>query len=195
MSKPSSRMADLSPQEKRVLLTQLLESKARRSPPAFPLSYGQRALWLIHKLAPASWAYNVLFSVRIHSEIDIPALQRAFQLLLDRHPSLRTTYSARNGEPEQHVHQHQQVHFETTDASPWSWEVLQDRLTEEARRPFDLEHGPLMRVSLFTRSTADYILLLTVHHIAIDFWSLGVLLDELRRLYPAEKIAAVSSLS
>jgi amino acid adenylation domain-containing protein len=194
MSEPAARMVDLSPQEKRALLTQLLRSRAGQSPTRFPLSYGQQALWLTHQLAPESWAYNVLFSARIRSEVDIPALQGAFQALLDRHPTLRTTYTVQNGEPAQQIHEHLPLHFEATDASTWGREILRERLTAEARRPFDLQRGPLMRVGLFTQSATDHALLLTMHHIAIDFWSLGLLLDELRMLYPAEKAGIQASL-
>ena len=72
------------------------------------------------------------------------------------------------------------------ESSAWSLEELQTRLLEEAYRPFDLERGPLLRVTLFTRSAREHILLLVVHHIVIDFWSLAILLDELSALYPAE---------
>ena len=72
------------------------------------------------------------------------------------------------------------------DGSAWSGDELNARLLEEAYRPFDLERGPLLRVSLIMRSAREHILLLVVHHIAIDFWSLAILLDELGVLYPAQ---------
>ena len=81
---------------------------------------------------------------------------------------------------------HQPVHFEEVDGSTWSEDELKTRLLDEAYRPFDLERGPLLRVSLFTRSAREHILLLVVHHIVIDFWSLAILLNELGVLYPAE---------
>ncbi len=131
--------------------------------------------------------YNVNFAARICSEVDIPALRRAFQALLDRHASLRTTFSVRSGKPVQQVHERLQVHFEETDARAWGSDELKTRLVEEANRPFDLERGPLLRVSLFRRAAQEHILLLAVHHIVIDFWSLAVILSELSVLYPAEK--------
>jgi NRPS condensation-like uncharacterized protein len=84
----------------------------------------------------------------------------------------------------QQVHEHLQVHFEETDASSWRGDELKTRLVEEVQCPFDLERGPVLRVSLFTQSAREHILLLLVHHIVIDFWSLAVLLNELSVLYP-----------
>ena len=79
------------------------------------------------------------------------------------------------------------VHFEETDAAAWSGDELKTRLVEDAYRPFDLERGPVLRVSLFTRSAREHVLLLAVHHIVIDFWSLALILNELSVLYPAQK--------
>jgi len=113
-------------------------------------------------------------------------LRRAFQFLVDRHATLRTTFASRDGKPVQRVHDKIQVHFEQADASSWSDEAMNRRLVEEAHRPFDLERGPLFRVHLYTRSAQSHVLLLTVHHIVGDFWSLAIIADELRALYPAE---------
>jgi amino acid adenylation domain-containing protein len=177
----------LSAEEKRVLLAQLLGQRASSSRYLCPLSPGQKALWFLHQIAPQSAAYNIAFAAHIRSSVNTLALRRAFQALLDRHPSLRTTYITRNGEPVQHIHEHLQVQFEEMDASTLSLDGLNDWVVKEYRRPFDLERGPVLRVNLFARSEEEYILLLTVHHIAFDAWSLGILLDELGVLYPAEK--------
>jgi Condensation domain len=187
MSNASQRIADLSPAEKRALLAKLLRKEASESRSFQPLSYNQQGIWFLYQLAPESMVYNVNFAARIRSNVDIPALRRAFQALVDRHPALRTTFSVRSGQPAQQVHQELGVHFVETDASGWNSEVLKSRLLEEAYRPFDLERGPVLRVNLFTCSAQEHVLLLVVHHIAIDFWSLAVLLTELGVLYPAEK--------
>ncbi|MUG96207.1 amino acid adenylation domain-containing protein [Scytonema sp. UIC 10036] len=159
-----------------------------------PLSYGQRALWFLHQLAPESVAYNIVSAVRLHGELDIAALQRAFGKLVERHPALRTTFCALNGEPIQQVHQHSSFHFQTQDVSSWSEEFLNERLLEEAHRPFNLERGPLMRVNLFARSSQEHILLLAIHHIISDIWSLAVFVEELGILYQAEKNGILVSL-
>jgi natural product biosynthesis luciferase-like monooxygenase protein len=150
-----------------------------------PLSYGQRALWFLHRLAPESAAYNVFFAMRVLSDLDVDALRRAFQTLINRHPALRTTYLTRDGSPVQLVHEFKEVCFEVMDASGWSREALDGRLVEEAQRPFNLETGPLFRVTLLTREPQQHVLLLTAHHIAIDLWSLVLLMNELRLMRPA----------
>ena len=150
-----------------------------------PLSYVQKSLWFLYELAPDSAAYNITFAARIRAEIDVEALRIALEMLVARHTSLRTTFTKRDGEPFQQVQTHPNLDFARSDASDWTDEILNRRLTEEGNRPFNLEEGPLLRVHLFTRSADQHILLMTVHHIIMDGWSLWVLLDELRALYPA----------
>ncbi len=179
--------AQLSPSDKRALLGQLLRRKASEVQRFHPLSDNQQGIWFLCQLAPESSIYNVSFAGRIRSGVDIAAVQRAFQALVDRHPSLRTTIAVHAGKPVQHIHQQQAVHFEQTDASTWDGDQLQTRLTDETQRSFDLERGPAMRVSLYTRSADDHILLLVIHHIFVDFWSLAVILNEFGILYAAEK--------
>ena len=191
---PSRAIADLSPTEKRALLGQLLRKKAREAQPFHPLSDNQQGIWFLHQFAPESSIYNVSFAGRIRSELDIPAFRRAFQALVDRHPSLRTTISVRSGKPVQQIHEHQTVQFEETDASTWRDDELQARLAEETQRAFDLERGPVLRVGLFTRSTQEHVLLLVIHHIVVDFWSLAVILTELGVLYPGENAGQPATL-
>jgi amino acid adenylation domain-containing protein len=186
--------ANLAADEKRALLAQLLREKAKESKSLFPLSQGQQALWFLYKLVPHSWAYNTLFTARIQSAIDIPALRRTFQALISRHPSLRTTYTERDGKPFQQIHEDLEVQIEEIDVSNASWDELKEQVTQEARRPFNLEQGSVMRVSLFTRSPKDHIFMLAIHHIASDFWSLLILMDELRVLYSTEKTGTQASL-
>jgi hypothetical protein len=152
----------------------------------YPLSYNQRSMWFLHQLAPESWAYNPLFTARIRSSVDVKALRRALQSLLDRHSSLRSTYISFNGEPRQQIHQHQKVYFEQIDASTWTWEKLNSCLVDVAHRPFDLERGSMLRVSLFTCSENDHIFLMSSHHVTVDAWSWGLILDEIRTFYLIE---------
>ena len=194
MSNKPGHISNLSPDEKRALLAKLLREKAGTSASWHPLSYGQRALWFLHQVAPGSAAYNVAFASRIHSDVDVPALVGAFKTLINRHPSLCTTYAVRNGKPGQMIHDHQQVHFEETDVSELSPEDLNHRVVKEYRQAFDLKRGPVVRVKLFTQSTKEHIFLLTIHHIAADLQSLEILINELRVLYPAEKTRVPASL-
>ncbi len=164
---------------------------AASEPPAAdaerPLSHGQRALWLLYLLDPESSAYNVPGLVTIEGEVDAGALRRAFQAIADRHPSLRSTFSAPQGEPVRRVHDDVEVHFFQENVARWTEEELARRIDEEANRPFDLESGLPLRVYLFERSRQERVLLVVAHHIATDFWSQGVMLQELDALYPAAR--------
>ncbi len=150
-------------------------------------SYGQQALWLIHRLAPESAAYNVASAVRIQSEVDAGAMRRAFQKLIERHPALRTTFSTVEGTPVAVVCEEVEVSFDFEEVSSWNEELLNQHLTNLALLPFNLETGPLFRVNLFRRDTAEYVLMLVAHHIVVDFWSLAILVHELGELYEAER--------
>jgi len=151
------------------------------------LSLGQQAIWFLHQLSPNSLAYNIASAVRIHTDLDSSALRDAFQALIDRHACLRTTFTAIAGEPVQRVHKRMEVSFEQEDASTVDEAYLNSRLVERAYCPFNLEEGPLLRVNVFRRSASEHILLLVVHHIVVDFWSLAVLAHELGTLYRAKK--------
>ncbi len=153
-----------------------------------PLSHGQQALWFLYQLSPESAAYNVPGVVRIRSELDVAALRQALQKLVARYPSLRTTFtvSPTSEGPVQCIHEQMDLDFEIIDTLDWSEESLDQRLAEDAHRPFDLEQGPLLRVRVFKRSDQEYVLLVMMHHIITDFWSLAVLVEQLSVLYPAE---------
>ena len=96
--------ADLSPSERRALLAKLLRKKARELQPLYPLSDNQQGIWFLCQFAPESSIYNVSFAGRIRSDMNIPAFRRAFQALVDRHPSLRTTIAVHAGKPLQQIH-------------------------------------------------------------------------------------------
>lgn len=161
----------------------------------YPLSYGQRALWFLQQLAPASAAYHIAVAVRVHGELDVAALQAAFQAIADRHPALRTTFHAdavdgRPG-PVQRVHAAMAVDFTCTEAPGASEEQLAGQLWEAARRPFALERGPLLRVALWRRAPNDHAMVLAVHHLVADFAALAQVFSELARLYPRGEAAAL----
>jgi natural product biosynthesis luciferase-like monooxygenase protein/amino acid adenylation domain-containing protein len=160
---------------------------AGERPSESPLSYNQRALWFLHQLAPESAAYNIASLVRIDSDLNVSALRRSFQSLVDRHESLRTTFGVTaEGEPIQRIHEHLELCFEEENVAAWSAADLNSYLEEDVRHPFDLEHGPLLRIKLLKRSDHEYVLLLVLHHLITDLWSLSVLVNELGILYLAE---------
>jgi amino acid adenylation domain-containing protein len=167
------------------------ESLATNEPPLIvhavqdehPLSYGQQALWFLHKLERDSAAYNVIFAVRLLTRVDAAALRRALQTLSDHHASLRTTFDERDGVPAQRVHERAAVSFEVVAATDWNDDELRDRVENESHKPFALKREYPLRARLYTRPDGKHILLLVAHHIAVDFWSLMVLMDELAALY------------
>jgi len=176
-------LAGLSAEEKRVLLARLLMEKAEAAASAHPLSYGQRSLWFLYQLAPGSPAYTITYAGQIRGDLDVTALAAAAQALVDRHDILRTTYTTRDGQPVQLVHPRWPVRvtrLELDRAETQRW------LRREADRPFDLRTGPVLRFSLISQGPGEHLLVLTLHHIAVDMWSIDLILHELRLLYAAE---------
>src|SRR5262249_13792754 len=119
-----------------------------------PLSRGQQAIWFIYKMDPLGAAYNMVGAVWITSELDVESLRRVFQALVDRHESLRTTFREVGGVPCQRSTDAGAVCFNVRDACNWSDDSLRSEVEKEARRPFDLETGPVFRVTLY-RKAAD----------------------------------------
>ncbi len=160
----------------------------------FPLSFNQYSQWLLAKMAPEVSAYHVSFSARVCSRLDTEALHRCLEKLVQRHATLRTTYTVYKGEISQEVHATAAVPLFEIEAGGWT----DDELFQGARKayalPFDLATGPLFRGHLFNRGPADRVLLLVVHHIACDGWSLWLLLEELGQLYGAETGGAAALL-
>ncbi len=151
------------------------------------LTHGQKGIWFLHQLVPESAAYHITCAVRILSALDMPAFQRAFSLLAQRHPALRTAFPIREGEPIQQVNTHMDLDFQVEDASAWNESDLSQALTAASQRPFDLQQSPLWRVHLFQRTERETMLLFVIHHVVADFWSLAVLIRDLGRLYEAER--------
>ena len=148
-----------------------------------PLSYGQQALWFLHELARASAAYHVVLAARLPEGADAETVRAALQTLADRHASLRTTFEERDGAPVQRVHEPgAAISFEAISAGRWDEDELRGRVEDEAHRPFDLGREYPLRARLFTRADGRHALLLVTHHIAVDFWSLMLLLEELSSL-------------
>ncbi|HSF40408.1 MAG TPA: amino acid adenylation domain-containing protein, partial [Thermoanaerobaculia bacterium] len=150
-----------------------------------PLSWGQRSLWFLNRLAPQSAAYNLAGAARLPGVVDPEALRRALQTLVDRHAVLRTTYADGKAGPVQRVAEREAVTFVHEEAAGWSEEVLSRRVRQAAFGPFDLERGPVFRAALFARGQGA-VLVLAVHHIAADFASLAVLVRELGEAYSRE---------
>ena len=154
-----------------------------------PPSFGQQMLWYAHQFSRTPSAYNIGGAVRFRQAIDVEAFKEACRQIVARHESLRTVFIMTDDRPlarviDQHV-------FEAREES---WLVVENlesadepalgrRLQELAVETFDLEHGPLFRLHLICRSAEEHIAVLFLHHIVADFWSLGVLVDEIGQAY------------
>ncbi|HEX7314138.1 MAG TPA: amino acid adenylation domain-containing protein [Pyrinomonadaceae bacterium] len=199
MSNITKRIANLSP-EKRKLLERLMKQERvavaravimpRRDddgPP--PLSFAQQRLWFLQQLEPESPAYNLPSALRLTDALDTDALERSLGEIVRRHESLRTTFDIVGGQPRQFIADARPVRLNVTDLSGLpadEREAASQRLVEEEiRRPFDLARGPLFRASLFRLGEREHTLLLVMHHIVSDGWSMGVLVRELSTLYAA----------
>jgi amino acid adenylation domain-containing protein len=186
MSLATDSTSALSLEQKRALAARLIRERKDNPGRFYPLSHNQQALWVEHQLASDKAANNVTFAARILGPLNISALRRAFQTLVDRHSALRTAFITLGGNPAQYAHNRQSVCFVQADCSELTPEELEGRLSAEARIPFELTRGPLLRVHLLVLSKEEHFLLLTVHHIIGDFWSLVILVDELGALYSEE---------
>ena len=156
----------------------------------FPTSSAQQRLWFLDQLVPGSASYNVDNAIRLSfppEELDL--LERSLNEIVRRHESLRTTFRAVNGEPVQAIAPPSRVRLRVLDlrqVDEMEREQTAERLAaEEARGPFDLRTGPLMRTTLLRMGDEEYIFLLTLHHIVADGWSLNIFWDELEQLWTA----------
>jgi amino acid adenylation domain-containing protein len=151
--------------------------------PALPLTHGQRALWFLHRLAPASAAYTIAGAGRIPGGVDPARLRRAYGALVERHAALRTVFPVADGAPVQQVGPAYAGFFEEVDGSGWSPDELPERVAELAFRPVDLERGPAFRVLLARGAPGGPVLVLALHHAVGDLWSLALLLRETGQVY------------
>ena len=154
-----------------------------------PLSFAQQRMWFLDQLVPGNPFYNMATGVRVRGPLDVGALAAAVNEVVRRHESLRTTFQSVDGEPVQVVAPPTRQEVAGYDLRPLSHrerEAALDRLVaEEPRRPFDLAAGPLLRVGVAWLGPADFAVLITVHHIVADGWSMEVLSRELGALYVA----------
>jgi amino acid adenylation domain-containing protein len=147
-----------------------------------PLSENQAALWFLSQFAPDSAAANVALLVHLPAGLNEPALQRAFERLGERHATLRTTYETQQNIPVQRIHKTLPPGWTSIDGSGWDWTRLRLKALEAAAVPFDLLRGPVWRAALYHREQ-DSFLLLAAHHIAVDGWSMNLLVADLKREY------------
>jgi len=156
----------------------------------FPTSFAQRRLWFLDRLGSGS-AYTIAHagSFRLRGRLDVDALRHALDALVARHESLRTTFREVDGEPMQVVAAQGSVDLEVVDLAPRPEAEHQSEVERSARdaveRPFDLAAGPLFRARLVRLAERRHVLLLSLHHVISDGWSMGVLFRDLAVLYAA----------
>jgi hypothetical protein len=208
MARKHKSNPDLSP-KRRALLNNLIQSEglgsavsqtipARGAREWTALSFAQKRLWFINELEPDNPVYNDYFSLRLKGQVNASTLQQCIDEIINRHDALRTTFKVIDCEPAQVIASSLGFQLQTVDLS----NILQNTAggptlelaVEEARRPFNLERGPLLRMTLLQTASDEGLLLFTIHHIISDGWSLGVLIKELTILYEAFSLGAQSGL-
>jgi hypothetical protein len=208
MSSFAERIAGLSP-KKQELLARLLQKEQidassvvigprKRGLSKAPMSFAQQRLWVLDQLDPNRPIYNVPDTYYFKGRFDLDALERSLTELIRRHEGLRTTFQLIDGEPVQVIDAPQPLKLNIIDLSQLrrkQREAEARRLAnEESQLPFDLSRGPLFRAQLVRIAEEEHLLLVTMHHIIADGWSLGVMARELETLYETYKAGEISPL-
>ncbi|WP_338604197.1 amino acid adenylation domain-containing protein [Saccharopolyspora sp. SCSIO 74807] len=156
-------------------------------PDEVPLSFAQQRLWFLHRLEGPSATYNLPITLRLSGDLDVPALRAALGDVVGRHESLRTVFPDRQGQPRQRVLEPSRpalTYVRTTESA------LDEELAAAARYGFDLAQEPPLRTVLFQTSANEHVLLVLLHHIATDEWSMAPLLRDLATAYSARSMSA-----
>ncbi|MDY7534454.1 non-ribosomal peptide synthase/polyketide synthase [Pseudomonas sp. Bout1] len=159
------------------------------------LSYAQERQWFLWQLEPTSTAYHVPAALRLRGDLDLPALQRSFDALIARHESLRTCFVEEQGQTLQLIQPDVTLALDVQSvAADVDEAVLQALVAEETLHLFNLQQGPLLRVKLLRLAADDHALIITLHHIVSDGWSMSIMVDELVALYAAYSQGQVAQL-
>ncbi|MGH7580638.1 MAG: non-ribosomal peptide synthetase, partial [Gemmatimonadales bacterium] len=154
-----------------------------------PLSFAQQRLWFLEQLEPGTHTYNSGRAARLTGPLDTAVLRRSLADIVERHEALRTSFTATDGRPIQVITPALTLPLPIADLSGYGQDEREARTRqlaeEEIRRPFDLTRAPLLRVRLLRLGREDHVLILTMHHIVSDEWSVGVLFRELAAFYQA----------
>src|SRR4051812_8013866 len=165
---------------------QAIKRSAKRD--SAPLSYNQQGMWVLDRLMPGTAVYHWPTAARLRGKLDVEALTRALQAIVSRHDSLRTSFQTVDGTPAQIIGDFELdvplVDLTNQSEAEREAEAL-TILRHEARTPFNLSKGPLIRAILLRMQEHDHILLVTMHHIVTDGWSIGIFHRELSQLYDA----------
>src|SRR5689334_4431817 len=188
MSVTQNQIQELGPEAKRALLAHLLR-RQKSQPKCFRASFAQERLWFLDQFEPESAFYNIPVALGLAGGVNRVALQTSLQQIMKRHEVLRTTFAVLEGQPVQVIHEALPLPLPYRDLSQLNeaerTEELGRLAREQAQTPFDLGRGPLLRALLVQVEAGQHQLLLTLHHIVSDGWSMGLLFEELGRLYEA----------
>jgi amino acid adenylation domain-containing protein/non-ribosomal peptide synthase protein (TIGR01720 family) len=159
---------------------------------ALPVSYAQERIWFLHRFDPASPAYNMPLAIRLSGALDVAALERAFEGVVRRHETLRTTFHdlPDGGGPVQRVSPAPRWTLPVADLSgvPDPRAEAERLGLEDALAPFDLARGPVLRTRLLRLAPREHILQLCIHHIAADLWAMNILIAEVAALYEGREL-------
>jgi amino acid adenylation domain-containing protein len=208
MSKITSRLDELTPEQRKLLALRLKTRKtedaagpvaAARDGGEYPLSFAQQRLWFIDRMEPGSLVYNMPAALRLHGPLDVPALERALAEVVRRHQALRTRFPAVDGQPVQRIEPAGGFHLPVDDLTTLSVngageEELSRRVAEWSGLPFDLQDGAPFRARLLRAAADDHVLLVAMHHIVSDGWSFGLFWSETLALYDAFRAGLPSPL-
>ncbi|MDZ7967784.1 MAG: amino acid adenylation domain-containing protein [Nostoc sp. DedSLP03] len=150
-----------------------------------PLSFAQQRMWFLYQLESQSPFYNESCQLRLQGVLNTEALEQSINEIIRRHEILRTTFPAVDGKPLQVISPSLTITMPVLDLQGLEASELQQIVTKEARQPFDLSNNPLLRVTLLRLGSESYVLVLTMHHIITDGWSMGIFIQELSTLYRA----------
>ncbi|MGH6690928.1 MAG: non-ribosomal peptide synthetase, partial [Gammaproteobacteria bacterium] len=160
-----------------------------RATASYPLSFSQRRMWFLHEFYPVNPIYNLAYRIGLRGVLDTSALRRSLAAIVQRHEILRTTFGSTDGEPFQVIHPEVDLDLSVVDLRAHPPEEGSRRATElaasEARTPFELRTGPLLRVTHLRLADDEHVLLITFDHVVSDEWSLGVFVRELGVRYSA----------
>ncbi|HXM34163.1 MAG TPA: condensation domain-containing protein, partial [Pyrinomonadaceae bacterium] len=175
--------------DEKVIAPPVQQSDQETDTDVFPASFGQQRLWFLNQLEPASSFYNIPLVARIKGVLNADVLGRAVNAIVDRHEALRTTFATEDGQLLQLIAPEAELTLRLVDLTETpddKREAAAQRLAKaEGEAPFDLARGPLLRVGLLKLRQDEHLLLVTMHHICSDGWSIKVFLDELAVLYQA----------
>src|SRR5262249_23902311 len=171
--------------------------RTRSGPP--PTSFAQQRLWFLDQLLPGNPTYSIPAALRLKTTLNVAALRRSLNEIVRRHEALRTSFGFVDGQAVQVIADALELDLPVAGlrgipAAERESEALR-LAAAEARRPFDLARGPLLRANLLQLGEADYVFLLVMHHIVTDGWSMGVFFRELTELYGAFVIGRPSLLA